>query len=145
MKKVVFVCTANYYRSRFAEAFFNYSKGSELNGWWAESRGLMIECAPASLSPHTKDAIEQLSIPEECYQKFPVALNEEDLESVDLVIALKEEEHKPMMREQFPEWADKIRYWQVHDLDVWGPEQTLPAIQIQVGLLIQEFVENFEN
>ena len=28
--------------------------------------------------------------------------------------------------------------WQVHDLDVWLANQTLPAIEIQVGLLIAE-------
>jgi protein-tyrosine phosphatase len=138
MKKVIFVCTANYYRSRFAQAWFNFRKGTALENWHAESRGLMIECAPASISPHTKDLIDEYKIPKSCYQKLPIALTLEDLESADLVIALKTQEHHPMMQKQFPEWVDRIRYWDVHDMDVWEPSQTIPAIMIQVGLLIAE-------
>jgi protein-tyrosine phosphatase len=138
MKKIIFVCTGNYYRSRFAEAWFNFSKGQDVDDWHACSRGLMTECAPTSISPHTKDRIEKLNIPKECYQPLPVSLTLEDLESADMVIAMLTEEHYPMMREKFGEWADRIRYWDVHDLDQWTPSQTLPAIEIQVGLLVAE-------
>ena len=142
MKKMIFVCTGNYYRSRFAQAWFNFHKGSMLEGWKAESRGLKIEWAPGLLSPHTKDALETHGIPNTYHQPLPKALMLEDLEHAALVVAFKHEEHYPMMQEQFPEWADRIRYWHIHDLDVWKPEQTLPAIMIQVGLLIEELTEN---
>ena len=40
---ILFICTGNYYRSRFAEAFFNHH--AEVRGlcWRAISRGLAIE------------------------------------------------------------------------------------------------------
>ena len=138
MKKLLFICTANYYRSRFAEAWFNFNKGEELADWSACSRGLMIECAPSPISFHTLDAIERNGIPGDCFQKNPIALSLEDIESAALVVAMKRSEHLPMMQRKFPEWSDKIRYWDVHDLDVWMPDQTLAAIEIQVGLLIVE-------
>jgi len=138
MQHLLFICTGNYYRSRFAEAWFNFKKSPELSDWTAISRGLRIDCAPNSISGHTLDMIEKHKIPQACYQKFPVALTEADLQSASLVIAMKRSEHLAMMQQQFPEWAEKIRYWQVHDLDVWLPNQTLPAIEIQVGLLIAE-------
>lgn len=141
MKKVIFVCTANYYRSRFAEAWFNAKKPDSLNDWKAESRGLMIECAPTAISPHTREAVHKHEIEPECYQPHPIALKQEDFTLADLVIALKETEHRPMMDEFFPAWSDEIRYWEVHDLDVWGPDQTLPAIIISVGLLFHELEE----
>lgn len=141
MKKVIFVCTGNYYRSRFAEAWFNFQKGDALEVWRAESRGLWIECAPTSISPYTKQAIKEHEIPETDYQPFPVALEIPDLKGADLVIALLRTEHHPMMTKKFPAWADKIRYWDVQDLDVWEPSETLPAIQIQVGLLIAELTD----
>ena len=42
MSTVLFLCSANYYRSRFAEHFFNWL--AEINGmpWRADSRGLMV-------------------------------------------------------------------------------------------------------
>jgi len=138
MKNLVFICTGNYYRSRFAEAWFNFKKGPELADWHAVSRGLMIECAPNAISFHTLDALERNGVPDPCFQKKPIALTLEDLESADLVVAMKRSEHVPMMQKQFPEWVNRIRYWDVHDLDVWKPNQTLPAIEIQVGLLIAE-------
>lgn len=141
MKNLIFVCTGNYYRSRFAEAWFNFKKGSDLDGWKAVSRGLMIECAPTSISPYTKDKIKKHKIPRACYQPIPVSLELDDLRSADLVIALLREEHFPMMKRKFPAWAKRIHYWDVQDLDVWEPEETLPAIMIQVGLLMAELSE----
>ena len=138
MKTLIFVCTGNYYRSRFAEAWFNFQKGPELENWKASSRGLFIDCAPTSISPHTKEMIDHYEIPKDCYQPIPVSLRLDDLKNADLVIAMLESEHKPMVQQKFPAWTHEIRYWDVHDLDVWVPEQTLPAIQIQVGLLINE-------
>jgi len=138
---MLFICTGNYYRSRFAEAWFNFKKGETLENWQAFSRGLMIECAPNSISLHTLDAIERNGVPDDCFQKKPVALEREDLENSEIVVALKRSEHYPMMQQKFPDWADRIRYWDVHDLDVWRPNQTLPAIEIQVGLLIAELTQ----
>ena len=98
----------------------------------------MIECAPNAISCHTLDAIERNGIADECYQKEPIAVDYTDFLFTDVAIALKRDEHYSMMQKQFPDWAEKIRYWDVHDLDVWKPTQTLPAIEIQVGLLIAE-------
>jgi protein-tyrosine phosphatase len=144
MKKILFLCTGNYYRSRFAEAWFNFRKGESLAHWSAFSRGLRVDYAPGLLSPHTLDVIREYKIPTSCYQPAPVALSVEALQEADLVIALKREEHHPMMMQRFPDWADRIRYWEVHDLDVWVPNQTLPAIVIQVGLLIAELEQRVD-
>ena len=44
--RVLFICTGNYYRSRFAEAVFNHRAGEWAPGWSAFSRGLAIDAAP---------------------------------------------------------------------------------------------------
>lgn len=138
MNSLLFICTGNYYRSRYAEALFNHQKGIPLSHWRAFSRGLMIECAPQSISPHTRNAIQSKGITDDCYESLPTALTLADLKRADLVVALKREEHHAMMQHQFPEWVERIRYWDVHDLDVWSPAQTLPAIETRVQSLIAE-------
>jgi hypothetical protein len=43
VKKVLFLCTGNYYRSRFAEELFNHHAEHAGLAWIAESRGLALE------------------------------------------------------------------------------------------------------
>ncbi|MBN2191381.1 MAG: hypothetical protein JW751_01075 [Polyangiaceae bacterium] len=38
--QVLFLCTGNYYRSRFAEAVFSHGASQRAVGWRALSRGL---------------------------------------------------------------------------------------------------------
>src|SRR5207237_8142809 len=42
-KTVLFLCTGNYYRSRFAEVLFNSVAGKMGLPWGASSRGLALE------------------------------------------------------------------------------------------------------
>jgi len=43
MKQVLFLCSANYYRSRFAEYLFNWLAPQRGLLWRAESRGLEVD------------------------------------------------------------------------------------------------------
>jgi len=40
-----------------------------------------------------------------------------DFAAFDLVIAVKEAEHRPKMQDRFPAWAERISYWKIHDVD----------------------------
>jgi protein-tyrosine-phosphatase len=42
-KIILFLCTGNYYRSRFAEVLFNSVAGKMGLSWHASSRGLALE------------------------------------------------------------------------------------------------------
>ena len=53
---------------------------------------------------------------------------EDDFQSARIVVALKEAEHRPYLTRLFPEWADRVRYWNVHDLDVRFPLGVLTAV-----------------
>jgi protein-tyrosine phosphatase len=54
-------------------------------------------------------------------------------------IALKRDEHYEMMQLSHPEWADRIDYWTVHDIDFLDPKHALPQIEAQVHRLVEEF------
>src|SRR5208283_4181241 len=103
-KKVIFVCSANYYRSRYAEHYFNWLAIREQLGWRADSRGLMVGTWGniGLISQHTVDALQERGIPLEDPTREPKALTLADLAEADLIVAVKEAEHRALMAEQFP-------------------------------------------
>jgi protein-tyrosine phosphatase len=59
-KTVLFLCTGNYYRSRFAEILFNSVAGKMSLLWRASSRGLALERGVNNIGPMAVTAIEAL-------------------------------------------------------------------------------------
>lgn len=141
MEKVLFICTGNYYRSRFAEAVFNHAARNAGMAWSAFSRGLAIHLADGDLSHHTSRALTERGIAEHDTGPTRVSLAGSDLAGASLIVALKREEHRPMLLRQFPEWADRITYWNVHDIDQAEPEEALHEIEELVRKLIDQLRE----
>jgi protein-tyrosine phosphatase len=137
---ILFICTGNYYRSRFAEEFFNALASRFRLSWQAVSRGLDAQqgANPGPISPHVLKKLKTLDIPVKARVREPLQLGETDLVEADLVIALDAEEHKPLMARQFAEWADRTMYWHVPDLHLMKAEEALSRIECHVSLLVQE-------
>jgi protein-tyrosine phosphatase len=131
-KTVLFICTGNFYRSRFAEAVFNYHASSLSLPWKAISRGLAIHWATGPLSPFTAGALAVRRIPLHHTGRDRTQLTEDDLKSADLRILMDRAEHFAMMMEQFPDWTAQVEYWDVPDLPINQPEVALPAIEGKV-------------
>ena len=51
MKVVLFLCTGNYYRSRFAEELFDYLAPANCAGWVAASRGIAVDLGNNNVGP----------------------------------------------------------------------------------------------
>jgi protein-tyrosine phosphatase len=134
-KMVLFLCTGNYYRSRFAEILFNSVAGKMGLLWRASSRGLALERGVNNVGPMAMSAIKALEIMGVCaadaVARFPVQVIVEDLEAADRVIALKQAEHLPLLQERFPAWTEKVEFWHVDD----APE-ALKLIEREVMSLI---------
>jgi protein-tyrosine phosphatase len=129
---VLFVCSGNFYRSRFAEALFNHLALGRGLPWRAASRGFQPHLATEALSHHTRDALELRNIPLSLTRRKPAKLEPRDLHSASAVICLKEAEHRPRMAISFPEWVDRVRYWHIHDIDVEPPGTSLIALEQNV-------------
>jgi protein-tyrosine phosphatase len=121
-KTVLFLCTGNYYRSRFAEVLFNSVAGKMGLPWRASSRGLALEQGVNNVGPMEESAVKALearglrAVAE--FGRFPVQATVEDFEAAHWIVALKEAEHLPLLQERFPAWAGKVEFWHVDD----GPE-----------------------
>ena len=143
-KLLLFICTGNYYRSRFAEACFNHRARHQGLPWRAISRGFRVDW-PGNiypLSPYTREAMQARGIAPEMTGPDKLRLTLRDLNACPRAIALKHGEHHPLMLKKFPKWADRIEYWSVHDLDCAGPGETLALIEEKVGSLLGELARN---
>ena len=138
-KTVVFVCTANYFRSRFCEHWFNAQAEAGGLNWRATSRGLRTWMADGygPIATYTVERLAALGIHLNGNIRFPISLSESDLQSAGLVVALKEEEHRAMMAEQFPAWTDRIGYWHIDDIDCATPDEILPLCETHVDALVE--------
>lgn len=141
MNRLLFLCTGNYYRSRFAEIFFNSLASEHGLNWKADSRGLALDLTGGNLGPMSDVAFDKLTnkgIRCASTQRFPKTATNDDFQAADLIIALDEVEHRPMMRERFPGWEQKTDYWLVHDLDQWEAKKALSLIETEVSQLVNQ-------
>ncbi len=118
-KTVLFLCTGNYYRSRFAEVLFNSVASRMGLPWKASSRGLALERGVHNVGPMAVSAVQALEAlgvrAAEAVARFPVQVTTDDLERAALVVALKHAEHLPLLQERFPAWAERVEFWHVDD------------------------------
>ncbi|HZQ06767.1 MAG TPA: low molecular weight phosphatase family protein [Anaerolineae bacterium] len=138
-KRILFLCSGNYYRSRFAEILFNHLAAEQHLDWRADSRGIVAGASQYAgpISPFTVQALDARNISMDAHRD-PLQLSEEDLARADRVIALYEREHLPMMREYFPVWLNRIEYWHVPDLDEMSSDQALATIEQNIRDLIHQ-------
>jgi len=132
MHKILFICTGNYYRSRYAELYFNALADKQNLDWEAFSRGLATELGGQNIGPIYPMVIVRLKeheFPMEGKIRFPIQLDKADLQEADLIIALNKPEHHRLMQQRFPEWADHIVYWHVPDLDQIDSDVAFPRIE----------------
>jgi protein-tyrosine phosphatase len=137
-QRVLFICTGNFYRSRFAEAIFNYHAEQRQIPWIAFSRGLAIHLAEGYLSTHTTEALNTRKIELRHTGPARIRLCEEDLLQSNYCIAMDRSEHLQMMLNQFPTWANQIDYWDVSDIPYRSSTDALPEIELRVMQLLDK-------
>jgi protein-tyrosine phosphatase len=137
MREILFLCTGNYYRSRYAEALFSHEAARRGLPWRAFSRGLGTHLAPPKgLSPHATRRLDEQAIPHDHTAPDPVQVDEEDFRRAARIVALKETEHRPLLAILHPAWEKRVEYWEIGDLDSAPPEVALAAIEAHVNTLL---------
>jgi phosphoglycolate phosphatase-like HAD superfamily hydrolase/protein-tyrosine-phosphatase len=138
-RTVLFLCTGNYYRSRYAELLFNHLAAARGLDWRAASRGLALERGAANVGPLSKAIAEVLKargIRSDQVGRFPLQLLSAELSQACHVVALKEAEHRPLLRDRHAGWEDRVEYWHVHDTDAGTVAEAVAGIDRQVGALV---------
>ena len=137
-KKILFVCTGNYYRSRFAEVYFNHFAPK---GWVAVSAGFNVSNPDnmGDISNHTVEELSRLNI--DFYKnKKPEKINVGMIEKADMVIAMNREEHEKIVKNTFPHYECKFNYWTIKDLYEDKPITALGYLKNKLDTLIKELV-----
>jgi translation initiation factor 1 len=134
-KMVLFLCSGNYFRSRFAEILFNHIARKFGLAWQAASRDLALEQGVnnvGSVAALVHQGLVQRGIKAaDALSRMPQAVTEIDLEKADRVVALNETEHLPLLQTYSTTVRAKIEYWHMED----APE-ALAQIEEQVNDLI---------
>jgi len=122
MKRLLFICTGNHYRSRLAEILFNHYTRVERGEWIAESWGLLATSSVKGLSPLIARYLKERSliVSTEVFRD-PMTFSVDDLPLFDLVILLNQSEHFPEFEKRFRALSQsllesgKLRMWNVYD------------------------------
>ena len=103
---VLFLCSGNYYRSRFAEELFNHKASAGSIPWEADSAGLNMN--PNNRGPMSglvSDRLEKLGISPLHGNRFPRPAESFDLACAGVVVAMSHREHYGLMRKAFPRFV----------------------------------------
>jgi len=136
---VLFLCSGNYYRSRFAELLFNHLATESALAYRADSAGLWPNCREHNLGPisaHTVAALSRRGVSLPRSHRIPRDVTEADIRDAALTIALKEAEHRPLVVDRFPTLLARVEFWHVHDVEDAPPSEAIPLIDANVRELI---------
>ncbi|MFO1478166.1 MAG: low molecular weight phosphatase family protein [Verrucomicrobiota bacterium] len=138
--EVLFLCTGNYYRSRFAEEYFNHIARQKAYYVRASSKGFRPDLVANSgpMSSHALRALQALGITPAQPLRMPVPVNSRDFLDHKYCIALSKTEHLPMMQELFPQHIKRVQFWEVEDLLFESPESALASIAKRVEALLED-------
>jgi protein-tyrosine phosphatase len=122
-KRLLFICSGNYYRSRLAEILFNHLASEAGLAWDAQSRGLLSTGELKGMSEHSIAYLKSQKLQRLAAEpRNPLVADVEDLTDSDLVIGMCQEEHRSMVEQKFLALAKalhkagRIRYWNIYDI-----------------------------
>ena len=160
-KRLLFICSGNYYRSRLAEILFNHLAPEAGLAWDAQSRGLLSTGELKGMSEHAVAYLKNRKLEHLAAKpRHPLVADVEDLTDADLVIAMCQEEHQSMIEQKFLALAKalhkagRIRYWNIYDIPARpralvrllggghrGPSQPAESGTEHITLAVKELVE----
>lgn len=139
-RRVIFICTGNYYRSRYAEIYFN-ARVPAYSGYYAASYGFRLSPQnPGTIAPCLLDRLRSHQSVFADQMRAPRQLQAQELTATDRVIVLDETEHRPYVEQDLPTWRTRVTYWHIPDVNDMPVEQALQLIELEVDALLRQLL-----
>ncbi|MDC3166361.1 hypothetical protein OA955_01250 [Candidatus Marinimicrobia bacterium] len=143
MQKILFVCTANIFRSRFSEEVYNYLANNLNLSSRAFSAGLMVgHYKTRTIYGPALEHLKLLNIVPERKDELSTHIDDLNLKQFDKIICLDKNEHQPMVRKNKNLSNYTIEYWNIVDEPLVSRNISLPQCYKKVEKLVdQHFLE----
>lgn len=146
MYKVLFVCTANIYRSRFGEEVFNHLAIKNNLSSRAFSAGLKVgHYKTRKIYKPALDELYSLNIKPIRADESSIHVDDVGLQNFNKIICMDEKEHKPMVKLNPNMNKLKISYWDIIDEPLVSSKISLPKCSEKVHKLFDEVRKNKES
>ena len=128
MHKVLFVCTANIFRSRFSEEVYNhFAKKLDIPSE-AFSAGLRVgEYTTRKIYTPALQQLKYYNINPSRKDDLSIHINDLDLNVYDMIICMDEVEHRPMVEMNDQLNKTNIDYWNIVDEPMVSSKVSLPV------------------
>jgi low molecular weight protein-tyrosine phosphatase len=110
-------------------------EGLAPSGWHATSRGLCLELGIGNIGPISRHALQGLhdrGIDVARPIRSPLQVVADDFAASTRVVATSASEHRKMVTDQFPVWADAVEYWDIDDVALCAPEAALAKLDDRI-------------
>lgn len=139
MHRVLFVCTANIFRSRFSEEVYNHFAGKLNVPSKAFSAGLRVgDYVTRKIYRPALEQLKYYNIDPKRRDDLSVHINDLDLKDYHKIICMDEEEHRPMVQMNDHLIKVKVDYWNIVDEPMVSSQISLPLCYEKVKSLIEE-------
>ena len=139
MHRVLFVCTANIFRSRFSEEVYNHFAGQLNIPSKAFSAGLRVgDYVTRKIYRPALQQLEYFNIEPQRKDELSVHINDLDLKDYHKIICMDEEEHRPMVEMNDQLFKVNVDYWNIVDEPMVSSRISLPLCYKKVKSLVEE-------
>jgi len=139
MHKVLFVCTANIFRSRFSEEVYNHLAIKKDLPTNAFSAGLKVGAyLTRTIYKPALDKLKLFKIKPLRSDDLSIHINEIELTDYKKIICLDRNEHKPMVEQNRNLKNIKVEYWNIIDEPMVSSNISLPRCFTKVEELIDQ-------
>ena len=145
MHKIIFICTANIFRSRFSEEVYNFlAKKNNLSSR-AFSAGLKV--GNYMTRKMYKPALKQLEIlniePKRAHENS-IHVDNINLDDYKKIVCMDKKEHMPMVKLNKNLNKYSIEYWNIVDIPEVKSDVSLPLCYKNVEYLISKIKKNLK-